>query len=96
VWEYIFYMGYVICPAWTPTPQFFSEDPVIWVNVDMGIEDVHVPKIWMSFIFEKTFVNFVIFEKWEYIFYMELYGVHCFCAFNWIMIAFDTLLISLF
>jgi hypothetical protein len=49
-----------------------SENPLILLNVNMDIEDVHVPRIlifiniWENY----RFLNLVIFEKCEYIFYI--------------------------
>jgi hypothetical protein len=53
-------------------PQFSSEDLLVLQTVSMDIRDMHIQKILIFSIFCENYrlLNVVVFEEWEYIFYI--------------------------
>jgi hypothetical protein len=56
----------------TPLTFFFSEDHLILLNIDIDIEDVHVPRFLIFFNIWENYrlLKAIIFEKREYMFYI--------------------------
>jgi hypothetical protein len=84
-WEmtvHVLYTGYIICPA------ISSHNFQVLQNVGMDIqfEDMHMQRILIFFNFWKNYrlLNLVVFEEWEYIFYIGYISLYM-CMNLWIL-----------